>query len=74
MSIYANGKAWGAIDSLTIIWKFDHSDKMKQIWLVDFYGILTLIKQNFINVVALPVLLFGRTTWTLTKPLDKKAA
>ena len=42
-----------AIDRLSIIWKSDHqSDK---------------IKQNFFQVVAVSVLLYGCTSWALMK-------
>ena len=37
------------------------------------YGILiSLIKENFFQVVAISVLLYGCTTWTLMKYLEKK--
>ena len=50
------GKAWSAIDSLTIIWKSDLIDKIK--WI------------SF-EVVAVSVLVCGCTMWTLTKHLEK---
>ena len=45
-------KAWNAIDRLWIIWKSYLSDE---------------IKQNFFEAVALSMLLYGGTTWMLTK-------
>ena len=50
-------KAWTAIDSLTIIWKSDLTDKMKR---------------SFFQAVVVSILLYGCTTWTLTKRLEKK--
>ena len=50
-------KAWTAIDRLSIIWKSDLTDKMK--------------RSIFQAAVAL-ILLYGCTTWTLTKWLEKK--
>ena len=50
-------KAWTAIDRLLIKWKLDLTDKMKRIF--------------FQAVVGL-ILLYGCTTWTLTKWLEKK--
>ena len=50
-------KAWTAIDRLSIILKSDLSDK---------------IKQGFCQAVAVPILLYGCTTWTLTKRVEKK--
>ena len=49
-------KAWTAIKRLSIIWKFDLSDKIK----LDF------------QAVAVSMLLYGCTTWTLTKRTEKK--
>ena len=50
-------KAWTSIDKLSIIWKADLSDK---------------IKCNFFQAAAVSILLYGCTTWTLTKRLEKK--
>ena len=50
-------KAWTAIDKLSIIWKSDLTDKMKC---------------SFFQSVVVSILLYGCTTWTLTKRLEKK--
>ena len=50
-------KAWTAIDRLLIIWKSDLTDKMKH---------------SFFQVVVVSILLYGCTTWMLTKWLEKK--
>ena len=50
-------KAWTAIDSLSIIWKSDLTDKLKC---------------SFFQTAVVSILLYGCTTWTLTKRLDKK--
>ena len=50
-------KAWTAINSLSIIWKSDLTDKMKR---------------SFFQAVVASILLYGCTTWTLTKRLEKK--
>ena len=50
-------KAWTAIDKLSIIWKSDLTDKMKC---------------RFFQAVVVSKLLYGCTTWTLTKRLEKK--
>ena len=50
-------KAWTAIDRLLIIWKSDLTDKMKR---------------SFFQAAVVSILLFGCTTWTLTKRLEKK--
>ena len=50
-------KAWTAIDRLSIIWKSDLTDKMK--------------RSSFQAAVVL-ILLYGCTTWTLTRRLEKK--
>ena len=50
-------KAWTAIDRLSIIWKSDLTDKMKR---------------SFFQAAVVSILLYGCTTWTLTKQLDKK--
>ena len=50
-------KAWTAIDRLSIIWKSDLTDKMKR---------------SFFLAAVVSILLYGCTTWTLTKRLEKK--
>ena len=50
-------KAWTAIDRLSIIWKSDLTDKMKR---------------SFFQAAIISILLYGCTTWTLTKWLKKK--
>ena len=50
-------KAWTAIDRLSIIWKSDPTDKMKR---------------SFFQAAVVSILLYGCTTWTLTKRLKKK--
>ena len=50
-------KAWTAIDRLLIIWKSDLTDKMKC---------------SFFQAAVVSILLYGCTTWTLTKRLKKK--
>ena len=50
-------KAWTAIDKLSIIWKSDLTDKMKR---------------SFFQAAVVSILLYGCTTWTLTKQLKKK--
>ena len=50
-------KAWTAIDRLSIIWKSNLTDKMKC---------------SFFQAVVVSILLYGCTTWTLTKQLEKK--
>ena len=50
-------KAWTAIDRLSIIWKSDLTDKMKR---------------SFFKAAVVSILLYGCTTWTLTKRLEKK--
>ena len=50
-------KAWTAINRLSIIWKSDLTDKMKR---------------SFFQAVVTSILLYGCTTWTLTKRLEKK--
>ena len=50
-------KAWTAIDRLSIIWKSDLTDKMKR---------------SFFQAAVVSILLYGCTTWTLTKQLEKK--
>ena len=50
-------KAWTAINRLSIIWKSDLTDKMKR---------------SFFQAAVVSILLYGCTTWTLTKRLKKK--
>ena len=50
-------KAWTAINRLSIIWKSDLTDKMKRC---------------FFQAAVVSILLYGCTTWTLTKRLKKK--
>ena len=49
--------AWTAINRLSIIWKSDLTDKMKR---------------SFFQAAVTSILLYGCTTWTLTKRLEKK--
>ena len=50
-------KAWTVIDKLSIIRKSNLTDKMKR---------------SFFQAVVMSILLYGCTTWTLTKRLEKK--
>ena len=50
-------KAWTAINRLSIIWKSDLTDKLKR---------------SFFQAAVASILLYGCTTWTLTKRLEKK--
>ena len=50
-------KAWTGIDRLSVLWKSDLADKMKR---------------SFFQVAVLLILLYGCTTWTLTKRMMKK--
>ena len=50
-------KAWTTIDRLLIIWKSNLTDKMKH---------------SFFQAAVVSILLYGCTTWTLTKRLEKK--
>ena len=50
-------KAWAAIDKLSIIGKSDLTDKMKR---------------SFFQAAVVSILLYGCTTWMLTKRLEKK--
>ena len=50
-------KAWTAIDKLSVIWKSDLTDKMKR---------------SFFQAAVVLILLYGCTTWMLTKRLEKK--
>ena len=49
--------AWTVIDRLLIIWKSDLTDKLKR---------------NFFQAAVVSILLYGCTTWTLTKRMKKK--
>ena len=50
-------KVWTPIDKLLIIWKSDLTNKMKL---------------SFFQAAVVSILLYGCTTWTLTKRLEKK--
>ena len=50
-------KAWTAIDKLSITWKSDLTVKMKR---------------SLFQAAVVSILLYGCTTWTLTKRLEKK--
>ena len=50
-------KAWTAIDRLSIIWKLDLTDKKKR---------------SFFQAAVVSILLYGCTTWTLTKRLERR--
>ena len=50
-------KAWTVINRLLIVWKADLTDK---------------IKRSFFQAAVVSILLYGCTTWTLTKRLKKK--
>ena len=50
-------KAWTVIDRLSVIWKSDLTDKMKR---------------SFLQAMVVLILLYGCTTWTLTKRMEKK--
>ena len=50
-------KAWTTVNRLSIIWKSDVTDKMKR---------------SFFQAAVVSILLYGCTTWTLTKRLEKK--
>ena len=50
-------KEWTAINRLSVIWKSDLTNKMKR---------------SFFQAVIVSILLYGYTTWTLTKRLEKK--
>ena len=50
-------KIWTTIDKLPVIWKSDLTDKMKH---------------SFFQAAVVSKLLYGCTTWTLTKQLEKK--
>ena len=50
-------KAWTAINRLSVTWKSDLTNKMKR---------------SFFQAAVMLVLLYGCTTWTLTKQMEKK--
>ena len=50
-------RTWTAINRLSVIWKSDLSDK---------------IKCSFFQAVTMSILLYGCTTWTLTKRMERK--
>ena len=50
-------KAWTAIDRLSVIWKWDLTNKMKR---------------SFFQAAVVSIPLYGCTTWTLTKHMEKK--
>ena len=50
-------KAWTANDSPSVIWKSDLTDR---------------IKRSFFQAAVVSILLYGCTTWTLTKRMEKK--
>ena len=50
-------KAWTANDRLSVIWKSDPTDKMKH---------------RFFQTAVMSILLYGCTTWTATKRMEKK--
>ena len=52
-----NAKAWGAITSMTKIWKSKLSERLKR---------------NFFRATVESVLTYGATTWTLTKTLENR--
>ena len=51
-------KAWTAIIRLSVIWKS---------------GLANKIKHSFFQAAVVSILLYGCTTWTLTKHMEKKA-
>ena len=50
-------KAWTAINRLSVIWKSDLTDK---------------IKRSVFQAAVVLILLYGCTSWTLTKHMEKK--
>ena len=50
-------KSWAAFDRLSVIWKSDRTDE---------------IKRSFFQAAVVSILLYGCTTWTLTKRIEKK--
>ena len=53
----SQAKAWTAIDRLSVIWKSDLTDN---------------IKLSFFQAAVMLILLYGCTTWMLTKCMEKK--
>ena len=49
-------KPWATIDTLSVVWKSDLTDK---------------IKRSFSQAAVVSILLYGCTTWTLTKQMEK---
>ena len=56
-TVFAIAKAWTAIDRLSVIWKSNMTDKMKH---------------SFFQAAVILILLYGCTTLTLTKRMEKK--
>ena len=54
---HLRSRPWTAIDRLSIIWKSNLTYKMKR---------------SFFQATVVSILLYGCTTWTLTKRLEKK--
>ena len=50
-------KAWTALDRLSVLWKSNLTDKMKG---------------SFFEAVIMSILLYGCTTWTIIKQMEKK--
>ena len=50
-------KAWTAIDKISIIWKSELTNKMKR---------------SFFQAAVVSILMYGCTTWTLTKRREKR--
>ena len=50
-------KVWTAIDRISVIWKSDLTDKMKR---------------SFFQAADVSILVYGCTTWTLTKRMEKR--
>ena len=50
-------KTWTAIDSLSVIWKLDLTDKLKR---------------SFFHAAVVSILLYWCTTWPLTKRMEKR--
>ena len=50
-------KAWTAVDRLSVIWKSDLTDKGKR---------------SFFQTAIVSILLYGYTSWTLSKRMEKK--
>ena len=54
--VFVMGGRWPYIDRFSIIWKSDLTDKMKR---------------SFFQAAVVSILMYGCTTWTLTKCLEK---